>query len=91
MKRRIFSSVLAVIMIFSVTVFAASADSAVDLTGLTASDSTVNFHINEIYSKIDVLEYELSDVSYESLEDFLTNDVDYSYIPFYLCILTFIV
>ena len=57
MKRRIFSSVLAVIMIFSVTVFAASADSAVDLTGLTASDSTVNFHINEIYSKIDVLEY----------------------------------
>ena len=34
--------------------------------------------------KIDVLEYELSDVSYESLEDFLTNDVDYSYIPFYL-------
>ena len=57
MKRRIFSSVLAVIMIFSVTVFAASADSAVDLSGLTASDSTVNFHINEIYSKIDVLEY----------------------------------
>ncbi|MDY5646836.1 MAG: hypothetical protein SPF22_07535 [Candidatus Onthovivens sp.] len=34
--------------------------------------------------KIDKIEYALSEVSYEDLEDFLTNNVDYSYIPFYL-------
>ena len=34
--------------------------------------------------KIDVTEYELSGVDYESLECFLTNNFNYSYIPFYL-------
>ena len=34
--------------------------------------------------KIDVAEYELSGVDYESLECFLINNFNYSYIPFYL-------
>ncbi len=56
MKRRIISSLLAIILMISVVAVGASAAAAVDLSDYTASDSTVDFHIKEIYSRIDVAE-----------------------------------
>ena len=61
MKRRIISSLLAIILMISVVAVGASAAAAVDLSDYTASDSTVDFHIKEIYSKIDVAEYRALD------------------------------
>ena len=57
MKRRIISSLLAIILMISVVAVGTSAAAAVDLSDYTASDSTVDFHIKEIYSRIDVAEY----------------------------------
>ena len=61
MKRRIISSLLAIILMISVVAVGASAAAAVDLSDYTASDSTVDFHIKEIYSRIDVAEYRALD------------------------------
>ena len=61
MKRRIISSLMAIILMISVVAVGASAAAAVDLSDYTASDSTVDFHIKEIYSKIDVSEYRALD------------------------------
>ena len=57
MKRRIVSSFFAIVLLLSVVAFGTSA-AAVDLSDYAAADSTVNFHIKEIYSKIDVAEYQ---------------------------------
>ena len=61
MKRRIISSLLAIILMISVVAVGTSAAAAVDLSDYTASDSTVDFHIKEIYSRIDVAEYRALD------------------------------
>lgn len=63
MKRRIISSFLAVVLLVSAFTLCASASAGIDLSGYTAADSTVDFHIKEIYAKIDVVSYrELAEV-----------------------------
>ena len=81
MKRRIVSSVLAIILLISAFALSASAATDVDLSGYTASDSTVDFHIKEIYAKIDVASYRsLSEVvAYaNALKDAAVNGTDVS-------------